>query len=78
MAAPCIPFLLAMPGVIYVEGAHMGREGGAMLFAYILGVFGYLVAAFVLAASSIGRFDSATGRTGPGSRPRCQRRGPIC
>ncbi len=44
---------------------HMGREGGAALFAYVLGVFGYLVAAFVLAASSIGSFDSATGRTGP-------------
>ncbi len=65
---PCIPFLLAMPGGVYLEGGRMGpggSEAGMMLFAYVLGVFGYLVAAFVLTRDAIAGFDSASGRTGP-------------
>jgi hypothetical protein len=59
--------LLALPGVIGVEGEKFFRdtEGGVMLFAYILGMIGYSVAALVLTGSSIGGFDKWTGRTGP-------------
>jgi hypothetical protein len=63
--APCIPFLLALPGIVYVAGEQFfrGTEGGTMLFAYIAGMVGYSVAALVLVGHSIGSFDARTGRT---------------
>ena len=67
--APCIPFLLALPGIVYVSGEHFFREseGGIVLFAYILGMVGYGVASLVLVGHSISSFDVRTGRTRPSS-----------
>ncbi|MEN6449926.1 MAG: hypothetical protein ABFC96_05480, partial [Thermoguttaceae bacterium] len=62
-AAPCIPFLLFAPGGLYCEPPT--RDHGVIVAAYVFGVFGYLFAAGMLTASSIGRFDAATGRTRP-------------
>jgi hypothetical protein len=68
--APCVPFLLALPGIVYTEGESSFRrnEGGFMLVAYVLGTVGYLVAAILLAANSTARFDVLCGRTGPKHR----------
>jgi ABC-type transport system involved in multi-copper enzyme maturation permease subunit len=63
--APCVPFLIVFPGIAYVESEHFfrGREAAPMLFAYIAGTIGYLIAGIALAGSSIGSFDWITGRT---------------
>jgi ABC-type transport system involved in multi-copper enzyme maturation permease subunit len=63
--APCIPFLLALPGIVYMDGEHFlnGREGGIMLFAYILGMIGYGVTWLLLTGGSISNFDKRAGRT---------------
>ncbi|MCE5269370.1 MAG: ABC transporter permease subunit [Planctomycetaceae bacterium] len=63
VAAPCVPYLLAMPGIYFVEHGHMGREGSAFVAAYFLGTFGYLVAGFFLTYRSIDGFDAANGRS---------------
>jgi ABC-type transport system involved in multi-copper enzyme maturation permease subunit len=67
MCAPCVPFLLALPGIVYTMGEHSmrGDEGGLMVFAYLLGVGGYLTTAIVLASSAIARFDALSGRSHP-------------
>jgi ABC-type transport system involved in multi-copper enzyme maturation permease subunit len=69
--APCIPFLLALPGIIAVESGHFFQDpdSGVMLFAYILGMVGYFVASLVLVGVSISGFDARTGRTGPDTAP---------
>jgi ABC-type transport system involved in multi-copper enzyme maturation permease subunit len=74
---PFVPFLLALPGFVYLAGEHFfrGPEGGTAIFAYLMGMIGYLVAALVLAGSSISAFDARTGRTGPDTAP--PRREPI-
>jgi ABC-type transport system involved in multi-copper enzyme maturation permease subunit len=66
-AAPCIPFLLVLPGIVYAAGDNFTRntEGGMLVFAYLLGVGGYLTAAVVLASSAISRFDVLSGRSHP-------------
>ena len=68
MMAPCIPFLLALPGIVYETGEHLSRnkEGGILLTAYLFGTVGYLAAAILLAASAIARFDVLSGRSRPG------------
>jgi ABC-type transport system involved in multi-copper enzyme maturation permease subunit len=65
--APCVPFLLALPSNVYVMGEHFARndEGGMLVFAYLLGVGGYLTTAVVLASSAIARFDVLSGRSHP-------------
>ena len=57
--AGCIPFLLACPGELYVEG--MPRESN-IIAVYILGIIGYTFAAAALISSAIGNFDKFTGR----------------
>jgi hypothetical protein len=71
MATPCVPFLLAFPGSVYMYGDQFLRsdEGGVMIFACFLGTIGYLAAAIILAASGISRFDALSGRTGPMQQP---------
>jgi len=65
MFAPFVPFLLAFPGVAYMEGEHFfrSRETTPMLFAFIAGTVGYLIAGIALTLSSIGSFDRLAGRT---------------
>ena len=61
MFAPCIPFLLAFPGIVHVsEGQAL--HGGEIAAAYILGIIGYLVAGIVLSASAVYMCDTKTGR----------------
>jgi ABC-type transport system involved in multi-copper enzyme maturation permease subunit len=64
---PCVPFLLGFPSVAYSESDHMfsghHSEGPVLVFAYILGNVGYLIAAVALTGSSIGSFDWLSGRT---------------
>lgn len=66
MLAPCVPFLLSLPGGVYLsrESYFRNDEGGFMLIAYVFGTIGYSVAIFTLAASAIGSFDALSGRTG--------------
>ena len=68
MLTPCVPFLLAFPGIAYVESESIFRNQGGIVVAYVLGLIGYGFTACVLIAASIGNFDSFAGRTGfPGS-----------
>ena len=46
------------------SSAALSNEGAVMLFACIMGTFGYLIAGIALTASSIGSFDRLAGRTG--------------
>jgi len=68
--APCMPYLLAFPGVVYSQGEILRREP-TMLAAYVLGIIGYAVASLLLIAGAIGNFDQLCGRTGmtPPRRP---------
>lgn len=64
--APCIPFLLAFPQIVFVdvfvEPGGMSKEMGVMLFAYCLGVAGYLIVGMGLAETTVGSFDRLAGR----------------
>jgi hypothetical protein len=62
--APCIPFLLAFPDVVYLQGDVL-RQQPATLVAYLFGAAGYCVASGVLFVSAVNNFDRLTGRTGP-------------
>lgn len=64
--APCAPFLLVFPSVLYCEGEQMMRHEPAFLVAYVLGVIGYIVTASLLYAAAVGNFDCLSGRSGPG------------
>jgi hypothetical protein len=66
--APCIPFLLAFPGMIAAKGFPTHEP--AIVFAYIFGNIGYLVVAAVLYNMAVGGFDRMVGRTVPGDRMR--------
>jgi len=68
MLTPCVPFLLAFPGICYMEGFPSGHDGGVTV-AYVIGVLGYGVAAGLLSAAAVGNFDSFAGRTGLPSPP---------
>jgi hypothetical protein len=63
MLTPCVPFLLAFPGICYMEGLPSGGHQGGIVVAYAIGVLGYGVAAGLLSAAAIGNFDSFAGRT---------------
>ena len=79
VVAPVIPFLLAFPGYMYTSGEHFfdNREATLSLFAYIGGIVGYSITAVVLVGSSIGRFDSLSGRTVPDRSPRRPPKSPF-
>jgi hypothetical protein len=67
IASGCIPFLLAIPGGIYVEIISYHNMSGPesnVFVAYILGMIGYTLAAAALISSSIRNFDRFSGRTG--------------
>ncbi len=65
--APCIPFLLAFPTVLYVESQHdnffsMLGDGASAAFGF--GSIGYLIAGVVLYYMLVNDFDRRAGRTG--------------
>ncbi|MGA2032125.1 MAG: ABC transporter permease subunit [Thermoguttaceae bacterium] len=62
--APCVPFLLAFPGIVYSAGDQLLRneEGGIFLFAFGLGITGYVAAATVIFFSLESRFDALASR----------------
>jgi hypothetical protein len=70
MMAPCMPFLLAWPGIasvmLFTEHGSNPEVGGLMT-ACILGTIGYAVAAVVLTVSAIEQFDEKSGRIQRGS-----------
>ena len=59
--APCIPFLMFVPGLFYAEPQAF-REG-AIVAANVFGVIGYTVTAAVLYGSAIACFETLSGRT---------------
>jgi len=74
MLAPCIPFLLAFPGMCVAESSPPGEVWAAFVF----GVIGYATAAGFLYLVTRETFDRRSGRTGvawtppgpwPGSAP---------
>jgi ABC-type transport system involved in multi-copper enzyme maturation permease subunit len=75
LAAPVIPFLLAFPGIVYLEGlSSFNGEEMLLIVAYWFGVFGYLGAATLVKEMAIDDFDRLAGRitldrAPPGPRP---------
>jgi len=66
--APCMPFLLAWPGVASVETTRdFGHEFGSFMAAYLIGTIGYAVAAGMMMVAAIDQFDAKSGRTPRGS-----------
>jgi ABC-type transport system involved in multi-copper enzyme maturation permease subunit len=62
--APCMPFLVAAPGVFYAEGIDGGSSAdGELAGAYVAGVMFYTVVATSLVAYLTTQFDAAAGRT---------------
>jgi hypothetical protein len=70
--APCIPFLIAFPGVAYTELDSSYLWNGVMPAAYIMGLFVYLIAAGSLYAVLVRSFEEFSGRTttAEGVRPK--------
>jgi len=63
--APCAPFLLFIPGLIYVDLFHNFLRGdqGVVIAAFFVGVLGYALATAMLCASMVANFDRWAGRT---------------
>ena len=62
--APCMPFLLAWPGVASIESHHnFGNEFGSAMAAYVIGTIGYAAAALMMMFTAIEQFDEKSGRT---------------
>jgi len=63
--APCAPFLLFIPGLIYVDlfRNFLGGDQGVVIAAFFLGVLGYAMATAMLYASMLANFDRWAGRT---------------
>jgi len=64
---PCIPFLLSGPAIFYDalrtdHTSYLFRDGGIYV-AYVLGMFGYGIAALVLYLVNTANFDELAGRT---------------
>jgi hypothetical protein len=66
--APCIPFLLAMPWVFWVEPPP--SVPWELVAAYLMGMMVYSVAAVLLTVTAIVNFDHFTGRTHLDAYPR--------
>ena len=61
MLAPCVPFLLAFPEMVYVMGDDAFHEG-SIVVAYGLGMIAYPVATLLIFLGSTDNFDGLTGR----------------
>jgi hypothetical protein len=71
---PCMPFLLASPGIAYAEAvdepeglvvALMNSETVKLSIAYVVGIVGYIVASGALMGYFARNFDAVSGRTAP-------------
>ncbi|MFV2066226.1 MAG: ABC transporter permease [Pirellulales bacterium] len=62
--APCVPFLLVIPNLIFVDffDEFLGDDRYGMLAAFFLGVVGYSVGTAMLNASMLANFDRWAGR----------------
>lgn len=61
--SPCMPFLMAIPGIMYVQAIHgYGHNEPAMVAAYLFGIAGYSVATVALISTMIGNFEQWVGR----------------
>ncbi len=76
LLAPCVPFLIVFPGIVYSEGENILRHEPTIVVAYLLGVIGYATAGVLLLSGAIGNFEELNGRTG-GTAPYRPRRRPI-
>jgi ABC-type transport system involved in multi-copper enzyme maturation permease subunit len=61
--APCMPFLVAAPGVFYAEGFENRGPDEEMVGAYVVGVVFYTILAASLVGYLTTQFDAAAGRT---------------
>lgn len=64
--AGVVPFLLMIPGMLCVIGSP-GNEWGVLVFTYVIGTFGYALAAFLLQGYLVTNFERLAGRTSCGS-----------
>jgi len=60
--APCVPFLLAAPGIIYMEGDDLLRHSPEVFVAYVIGLVGYPAAAWVTMLVARESFEKWAGR----------------
>ena len=72
---PCMPFLLAWPQVtsfVLAQERNLSGNFGGFIAAYLVGTIGYAIAALVMTAVTIERFDEKSGRMQrrPGWMPR--------
>ena len=70
--APCIPFLLAMPTVLWIEGFRSNSFVADFNppFAFVLGLSGYLVLGVAMMYTNIAEFDRCVGRPRRGDATR--------
>ncbi|MEI8374606.1 MAG: ABC transporter permease [Planctomycetota bacterium] len=68
--APCMPLLLAWPGIIslILDSSRSGttmldHEFSGFMAAYLIGTIGYAVAALMMMFKAIAQFDAKSGRT---------------
>jgi hypothetical protein len=61
--APCMPFLVAAPGVFYADGLRTTGPEGELAGAYVAGVMFYSMVAASLVGYVTTQFDAAAGRT---------------
>lgn len=68
--SPCVPYLLTLPGVAFLEGNFWNSgESVAAIIAYALGTVGYFIAAGVISGAAVLEFERLSGRITPGFRP---------
>jgi len=66
MLGPCIPFLLAMPGLMYIDWHSdygLSSYNSNFIIAYFIGAIGYAVTAMILYAVNVSNFDKMAGRS---------------
>lgn len=67
--APCMPFLIGVPGIVYdeisVNASLLHDEAAKMMVAYCFGMAGYAIATFGLISAAIGNFERWVGRSVP-------------
>jgi ABC-type transport system involved in multi-copper enzyme maturation permease subunit len=63
LAGGMIPFLLAAPGICFMEGIPDQARHSGWAIGYMFGIIGYVIASCVLIAAAIRNFDRLTGRT---------------
>jgi len=76
--APCVPFLVAAPGILCHEllepRGHVWNEEPLVLFTWVLGTVGYFIAGLAITAHNLGSFERLAERQEPRKRPGASRR----